>query len=158
VSIPDGEKTTEKPPEPTTQQRTTTAPPTTTKKSEPTTRTSEPFVPSTTMKTTEPPTKTFSSSDPSVTRAYTPEESAAIDRLGEDGVRRFPDLKNTTNELLFQAFEHMNTYAKFRNAVVSSYTVEPQSGSSPKTVTLVTDKGTYVAEFDKDFSFISDNQ
>ncbi len=91
------------------------------------------------------------------TTARTPEESAAINRLGEDGVRRFPRMKNTTNELLFRAFEHMNTYAKFRNAVVKSDEIKDSSDGT-KTVTLVTDKGTYIANLYEDGSFISDNQ
>ena len=114
-----------------------------------TTRTSDPFAPATTTKTTEP-TET--------TRAYTPEEAAAVDRFGEDVRRRFPDLINTTNLWLFGAYEHMNVYEKFQDAVVSSYTVDPRPGSTPKTVTLVTDKGMYIAQFDKNGAFQSDNQ
>ena len=34
----------------------------------------------------------------------------------------------------------MNTYAKFKDAVVSDDSVEPRPGYTPKTVTLVTDK------------------
>ena len=122
------------------------------------TGTSEPFVPPTTTQATEPPGKTYSSTDTSVTRAYTPEEAAAISRFGEEVGQRFPRLIETTNGWLFGAYEHMNTYAKFQDAVVSSSTVEPQSGSTPKTVTLVTDKGTYIAQFDKGGSFLSDNR
>lgn len=91
------------------------------------------------------------------TTARTPEESAAINRLGEDGVRRFPRMKGTTNELLFQAFEHMNTYAKFKDAVVKSDEIKATSDGT-KTVTLETDKGTYIAKLYEDGSFISDNQ
>jgi beta-lactamase regulating signal transducer with metallopeptidase domain len=139
--------------EPTTSQRTTstppttTAPPTTSKKPEPTT-----------TQSTEPTSKTYSSTDKSVTRVYTPEEAAAINRFGEEVRQRFPRLIETTNMWLFDAYEHMNTYAKFQDAVVASSTVEPQSGPTAKTVTLVTDKGTYIAQFDKDGNFFSDNQ
>ena len=91
------------------------------------------------------------------TTARTPEESAAINRLGEDGVRRFPRMKGTTNELLFQAFEHMNTYAKFKDAVVKSDEIKATSDGT-KTVTLETDKGTYIAKLYEDGSFLSDNQ
>ena len=115
-------------------------------------------MPPTTTQATEPTSKTYSSTDTSVTRAYTPEEAAAINRFGEEVRQRFPRLIETTNMWLFGAYEHMNTYAKFQDAVVSSSTVEPQSGSTPKTVTLVTDKGTYIAQFDKGGSFLSDNR
>ena len=91
------------------------------------------------------------------TTARTPEESAAINRLGEDGVRRFPRMKGTTNELLFQAFAHLTTYAKFKDAVVKSDEIKATSDGT-KTVTLETDKGTYIAKLHEDGSFISDNQ
>ncbi len=123
-----------------------------------TTGTNEPFVPPTTTQATEPPSKTYSSTDTSVTRAYTPEEAAAINRFGEEVRQRFPRLIETTDMWLFGAYEHMNTCPKFQDAVVGSSTVEPQPGYTPKTVTLVTDKGTYIAQFDKDGNFLSDNQ
>ncbi|MBR3094417.1 MAG: M56 family metallopeptidase [Clostridia bacterium] len=92
------------------------------------------------------------------TTARTPEEMAAINRFGDEVRQRFPHLILSTDTWLFSAYEHMNTYAKFKDAVVSDDSVEPRPGYTPKTVTLVTDKGTYIAQFDKDGNFLSDNQ
>ena len=95
---------------------------------------------------------------PTTARAQTPEEMAAVNRFGEEVRQRFPHLILSTDSWLFSAYEHMNTYAKFQDAVVSDDAVEPRPGYTPKTVTLVTDKGTYIAQFDKDGNFLSDNQ
>lgn len=95
---------------------------------------------------------------PTTARAQTPEEMAAVNRFGEEVRRRFPHLILSTDSWLFSAYEHMNTYKKFQDAVVSDDAVEPRPGYTPKTVTLVTDKGTYIAQFDKDGNFLSDNQ
>ena len=92
------------------------------------------------------------------TTARTPEEMAAVNRFGDEVRQRFPHLILSTDTWLFSAYEHMNTYAKFKDAVVSDDSVEPRPGYTPKTVTLVTDKGTYIAQFDKDGNFLSDNQ
>lgn len=119
----------------------------------PTTGVAEPT--STQWTTSAPPTTT---TPPTTARAQTPEEMAAVNRFGEAVRQRFPHLILSTDSWLFSAYEHMNTYEKFQDAVVSDDAVEPRPGYTPKTVTLVTDKGTYIAQFDKDGNFLSDNQ